>query len=91
MFSPGPYTDAIHNDIYASWYTPRNVTPYANALQLSNAELAAVDNDWNNRYYTEKGQKLSEAINGWYSSLFSDSFPDVAEQLVKRLKTIENL
>jgi hypothetical protein len=90
-FNPTPYTDALYNEIYASWYKARDVTPYDNALQLSNSELAAVDNDWNQRYFSKDGEKLSQAIDNEYTSFFSNSFPFIKTQLVAKLQKLEGL
>ncbi len=88
-FNPHPYTDSLYNDINS--YGIRDVSAYSNALQLSNAELAAVINDWNARYYNKSQQKLSDAISGEFFSFFDFSFRDVRDQLVARLHKLESL
>jgi hypothetical protein len=64
-FNPRPYTDVIHADVYSLtaplWF--RNTKPYEDLVALKNAEIIAVAQDWQDRYYKEKGETMLQAIN----------------------------
>lgn len=62
-FNPGPYTDAIYQDIYEV-LGMHNKAPYVELLKLSNTELVAVYNDWNKRYYSKDKETIVQAIKG---------------------------
>ncbi len=54
---------------------------------LSDRDLTRVSNYWNNKYYKEHKETLSEAID----SDFFGSLNSIAKSLVRRLQRIENL
>lgn len=66
-FNPRPYTDALYSTIYskAPWFTLsayRDTKPYQDLLALTNAQVVAVAQDWNERYYKQDSQTLLQAI-----------------------------
>lgn len=88
QFNPGPYTDGMYNDIYGGLFTPRDSTPYANALNLSDSQLVAVYNDWNNRYWAKDNETIIDALNGEHLAFMSTSFRDLRDQLVSRFQKL---
>lgn len=63
-WNPSAYTDAIYNDLN-SVFTPHSATPYESANKLSNSQLVAIYNDWNDRYKAKfSNLDIIDAING---------------------------
>lgn len=60
QFNPGGLTDALESDIYGYW--PRNMQPYQDLLQLSDAGFVTVYNDWNKRYHKKHSETLRQAM-----------------------------
>lgn len=69
-WNPGTITDAIHYDVYCK-VCFRSTQPYTDAAALSNSQLVAVHNDWNQRYFSENKETLRQAIEAEYSALNS--------------------
>lgn len=59
-WNPGTITDALEQDVYG--YGLHNIAPYRDALKLSNSQLVAVHNDWNQRKYSKHQETLRQAI-----------------------------
>jgi hypothetical protein len=87
-FNAGPYTDAIHKDIYAGIFTGRTVKPYNDVLLLSDSQLVAIYNDWNKRYFKDDNENLIQAMRSERSSFWSISWYDVREELINRLNKL---
>lgn len=85
-FNPGPFTDAIYEDI-SEIIGVHDSQPYQALLGLSNSQLVAVYNDWNQRYYNKYKQTLTQAIAG-ESSVWNYSWLSVAGTLIDRLKSL---
>lgn len=85
-FNPGPYTDAVYEDITEIIGT-RDSLPYQALLSLSNTQLVAVYNDWNQRYYTKLKETLTQAISKEYT-IWNYSWTSVAGTLIDRLKSL---
>lgn len=83
-FNPGPFTDAVYEDITEIIGT-RDSVPYQNLLGLSNSQLVAVYNDWNQRYYSKVKQTLTQAIAD-EMTIWNYSWVTVAGTLIERLK-----
>ena len=86
-FNPGPLTDALHDDINEI-FGIRNIEPYRELLTISNSQLVAVYNDWNQRYYAEDSRTLPQAIKHEMTSLFSFTWPTLAETVLDRFKSL---
>lgn len=63
-FDAGAIADALHNDIYAGWFTPRNRQIYSTLSSLSDTEFVMVYNKWNDKYYKDDQESLATAIAG---------------------------
>ena len=88
VFNPGPYTDAIHEDLDEIWGV-HEAKPYAAANKLSNSQLAAIYNDWNKRYAKDFDSKtIIQAIEDEKTILIFSDWAVVAGQLVNRFKTL---
>jgi hypothetical protein len=85
-FNPGPYTDAIYEDITEIFGT-RDSKPYQDLLGLSNTQLVAVYNDWNQRYYSKSKETLTQAI-AKETTIWNYSWLSVAGTLINRLKSL---
>lgn len=86
-FNPGPYTDAIFEDVNET-FGFRDAEPYNQALGLSNTQLVAVYNDWNQRYFNKVGKSLTKAIQD-ETTLWNYSFISAAKTLIDRLKSLK--
>lgn len=68
-FAPEPYTDALHEEIYAI-FSARNMKPFEDLLALEDGEFVAVATDWNARYKKEDSETLLQAIRGeWFDNV----------------------
>lgn len=87
IFNPGPYTDAIFRDLDCI-FCFHDAGPYNDAMALSNSQLAAIYNDWNQRY-SEKFDKqtLIQALEGDFST-WNLVWEHTLQDLVIRLKSI---
>lgn len=82
-FNPGPYTDPIWEDI-DEIFGVHEAAPYVALNKLSNSELVAVYNDWNQRYFTKAGHKtMPQAIKGEYT-FWNTQWATVAGLIVER-------
>jgi len=86
-FNPGPYTDALHEDINEMWGL-RDKKAYTNLLNLGNSQLIAIYNDWNKRYYSEDNETLTQAISGEYFGISVYDWRPIVTQLLDRLKAL---
>jgi hypothetical protein len=86
-FNPGALTDALHDDIN-EMFGIRDIEPYRELLTISNSQLVAVYNDWNNRYYLDDNRTLPQAIKHEMTSLFSFTWPTIAETVLERFKSL---
>lgn len=88
-FNPGIYTDPIFDDL-KEVFGLHEAAPYNQANMLSNAQLAAVYNDWNHRY-SEKfdGKDLAQAITGDYT-LWNYEWVHIAGALVDRIEKMRD-
>lgn len=86
-FNPGPYTDAIFQDVN-ELFGFRDAEPYNQALGLSNTQLVAVYNDWNQRYLNKVGKTMTKAIQD-ETTLWNYSFISAAKTLIDRLKNLK--
>lgn len=84
QFNPGPYTDNLHEDITEIWGF-RNSKPYSDLLSLSNTQVVAVYNDWNNRYYSEDNETLYQAIAAERFYTFTLGWPALRQTVLDRL------
>lgn len=86
-WNAGQYTDAIYNDLndVASLHDSK---PYTDALSLSNSQVVAIYNDWNDRYKSKFNNKdLISAIEGDFT-IWNYSWATAAGNLVERLKSL---
>lgn len=87
IYNPGPVTDAIFEDL-DEVAGVHETGPYIAALKLSNSQLAAVYNDWNQRYAKDFNSKtIIQAINSDYT-FWNYDWSVIAGQLVSRFKTL---
>lgn len=84
-FNPGPYTDALKNDLYG--YGLRNAKPYQDLLTLSNTQFVAVYNDWNKRYFSKWKETLPQAIKAEWPS-WNHSWASAASAVLERFQTL---
>ncbi|HTN47196.1 MAG TPA: hypothetical protein VL098_12680 [Flavipsychrobacter sp.] len=85
-FDPKPYTDAVHEDIYSSFWVSRKHQPYKDLLSLADCQLIKVWNDWNNRYFSEDKQNLKQALD---DEIANDvTFPVLRSQIFERFKRL---
>ena len=87
-FNPGPYTDAVYSDVYGGILKPRDIKPYQDLNNLSDSALAAVYNDWNNRYFSKDHETLTQALEGEWLAFFSTDFRTMRDAIVSRLRKI---
>lgn len=66
QFNPRPYTDRLKETIYSNFGIFSDAKPYKDMLALKGAEIIAIAQDWNNRYYQEDNESLLQAINAEY-------------------------
>lgn len=87
-FNPGPYTDAIFNDIDEIFGFHSSV-PYEALNKLSNSGLVAVYNDWNRRYYSKDNETIVQAIQGEIAIInpFSD-FGGIKRAILQRYESL---
>lgn len=86
-WNPGTITDDIFEDLDEVAGT-HSAMPYNNALTLSNSQLVAVWNDWNNRYFESFDNKtMTQAIQG-DSSFWNYAWALATESLVKRFDSL---
>lgn len=87
MYNPGPATDAIFEDL-DEVVGVHETEPYVAAMKLSNSQLAAIYNDWNQRYAKDfKGKTIIQAINGEFT-VWNYDWAVIAGQLVNRFRTL---
>lgn len=87
IYNPSPITDAIYEDV-SEKFGVHETEPYAAALKLSNSQLAAVYNDWNQRYSEKFDHKtIIQAIQGEYT-IWNYDWKIITGQLVNRFKTL---
>lgn len=86
-FNPGPFTDAIFEDVNET-FGFRDAQPYNQALGLSNTQLVAVYNDWNNRYFNKAHKTMTKAIQD-ETTIWNYSFISAAQTLIDRLKSLK--
>lgn len=86
-FNPGPYTDAIYADL-SCYFCLHTATPYQSAMALSNAELATVYNDWNQRYAQKmSNETLIQAIQGDFT-IWNTTWATSTGDFIVRLKSL---
>ncbi len=86
-WNPGFITDALFNDLNST-FSVHDSSVLSDTLLLSNSQLVAVNNDWNQRYYAKSGNEtLVQALEGDLS-VFNYSWDVDANTLIKRLKTL---
>lgn len=86
-WNPGSYTDAIFNDLNDT-FTPHSSTPYVNANQLSNSQLVAIYNDWNERYKSKfSNLDIISAVEGDFT-VWNYDWTIVAGAFASRMKTL---
>jgi hypothetical protein len=86
-FNPGTYTDAIYQDV-SCYLCLHSSTPYNSAMNLSNSQLAALYNDWNQRYAEKFDSKtIIQAITGEYT-LFNTQWVQATADLLTRLRSL---
>lgn len=74
IYNPGPVTDAIFQDL-DEVFGVHDAEPYQAAMKLSNSQLAAVYNDWNQRYSEKFDHKtIIQALKGDYSILHAVTY-----------------
>jgi hypothetical protein len=86
-FNPGPYTDALYQDIYEK-VGLRNKQAYTDFLNLGNSQIVAVYNDWNKRYYSEDNETLTQAIDGEYFGISIYDWTSIKSQILSRLAAL---
>lgn len=87
-FNPGPYTDAIYEDV-SCYFCVHSSTPYTSAMKLSNSQLAAIYNDWNKRYAKDFDSKtIIQAISGEYTLNVLSGWAQATADLVTRLRSL---
>lgn len=84
-WNPGPFTDALEQEIYG--HGLRDAQPYNDVLALSNSQLAAIHNDWNKRYYTEDNETLRTAIEA-EKTTWNYSWTTASGAVIERLKSL---
>lgn len=84
-FNPGPYTDAVYNDI--NTFLPHSTAPYDDLIKLSNSQLVAVYNDWSQRYYSKSNETMVQALKG-ESSLFNVAWVYGVDAVLKRFASL---
>lgn len=84
-FDPRPYTNQLKDDIYAAWWVIRDGAIYATILQLSNANLVKIYNDWNERYYALDKETMIQAMQGETYGNFNATAHNAAS-IISRLK-----
>lgn len=88
-WDPQPFTDNLHNDIYASWYEPRDTDPYEVLNAMSDEKLKMVHNDWLNRYFDKDKETLKVAIsNESVAKGAVLTFGQIKEQLLARFTNL---
>ena len=85
-FNPGTYTDAIFKDIDCVFCTHK-IKPYADLNALSNSQLVAVYNDWNQRYFSEYNETIVQAMSGELSFL-GYTWAQTVKLVIERYKSI---
>lgn len=78
------YTDSLDQDIYEKWGT-RNSAIYATVAVLPNADLSAIYNDWQERYYSKDNQTLVQAME---DETYYFETKKNANTIISRLKTL---
>jgi hypothetical protein len=66
QFNPRPYTDRLKETAYSNFFIFSDAKPYKDLLALKGAEIIAVAQDWNSRYYNLHQESLLQAINDEY-------------------------
>jgi hypothetical protein len=85
-WNPGPITESIYDEL--NGFSPRDSTPYNNALALSNSQLVAVNNDWNKRKFKDfDNQTIRQALAKEYT-IWNYSWVSATSTLVDRLKSL---
>lgn len=85
-WNPGTITDALHYDLYCKACF-RNTQPYIDASALSNSQVVAVHNDWNQRYFSENKETLRQAMDAEFTAF--NSAADTAMGILKeKLKSL---
>lgn len=87
VWDPTATTNALRQDCYGWGF--RNKPLYATVASYSNGRLVAIYNDWNARFYSEKGETLVQAMEaenyGW--DLWDTVAAD-ARNIINRLKSL---
>lgn len=87
VYNPGPITDGIYEDL-DEVIGVHESEPYTAAMKLSNSQLAAVYNDWNQRYAKDFDNKtIIQAIEGDFSA-WNLSWASVVDNLLIRLRSL---
>ena len=80
-----PLAERIQVDIY-SWGL-RKVAPYKELLSLSDGQLIAVYNAWNENYFGKDGETLTAALAGEWSS-WTGEFYTLRDQILERFSRL---
>lgn len=87
IYNPGPVTDGIYEDL-KEIVGIHETEPYRAAMKLSNSQLAAVYNDWNQRYAKDfESKTIIQAIQD-EMTVWNYSWAIVTGDLVTRFKTL---
>ena len=88
-WNPGPFTDNIKTETDKSWFSlwnPVSTAPFCDADALSNTQLAAIYNDWNQRYYPSVNKTIVQAIQNMSTANFEAW--GCASSIVSRITSI---
>lgn len=86
-WNPGQYTDAIFEDL-DEVAGVHEAQPYTEALNLSNSQMVAIYNDWNQRYKSKFDNKdIIAAIEGEFTA-WNYSWSTAAGNFATRMKTL---
>jgi hypothetical protein len=83
--APG-WVDRVKKDVYAS-FSVRDAELYEKMISFGNDDLINMWNLWNDKYFTEYGETMTEAIDSEYPVPFSDVWRNM-KNIVSRLKLL---